>query len=113
MFYYCTQTEGDDLVCNEGYIDNGCDGCVPWVSTDEEWFYWILDGGCGHAIKSGGNADSNIDFLLKEVNEKVNAFLSEYESSLTESRDGTFVIGFSHGGLFACHAAWKYPQVLP
>ena len=35
----------------------------------------------------------------------------DYESSLTSSRDGTFVLGYSLGGLFSCYAAWTCPNV--
>ena len=62
----------------------------------------MLERGCGHAVKSGGNADANIDFLSNEVYETVNAYLAEYQSSLTQSRDGRFVIGYSDNGPNGC-----------
>ena len=70
-------------------------------------------GGCGVTVTIGGNADSTIDYLLNEVHGAVEGYLSSnFETSLTKSRDGTFILGYSYGGLISCHAAWTRPEVI-
>lgn len=99
-------------MCKEGSYDDNCNGCLPDWYDDELWIWWMTAGGCGIVAVSGGYAADNIDFLLGQVQVDVNALLGqEFGTQLTEDRDGTFVIGYSHGGLFACYAAWTRPEV--
>ena len=89
-----------------------CNSCIPPNVTSPEYIYWMTVGGCGTNVTIGGNADSTINFLLNEVNEAVNEYLGfNFGSSLTKSRDGTFILGYSYGGLISCHAAWTRPEV--
>ncbi len=72
----------------------------------------MIEGGCGNLITNGGNAEANVEFLLSTVYETVNEYLmSDYGSSLTNSREGTFIFGYSYGGLFSCYASWTRPEV--
>jgi hypothetical protein len=74
----------------------------------------LLDysGGCGITIQLGGSADASLDFLLGIVHYEVNTYLMTHYGILTTSdKSGSFVLGFSHGGLFACYAGWTRPWV--
>jgi predicted alpha/beta superfamily hydrolase len=72
----------------------------------------MTTGGCGSLITSGGNAEANVEFLLTTVHDAVDKYLQlDYGSSLTKSREGTFVLGYSLGGLFSCYASRTRPDV--
>jgi hypothetical protein len=58
-----------------------CNGCLPANLTYPEYIYWMTEGGCGHVVEAGGNGNANIDFLLNEVQDAVNQYLTEYGSS--------------------------------
>jgi predicted alpha/beta superfamily hydrolase len=75
-------------------------------------FAKLTKGGCGILISSGGNGEANVEFLLSNVYQRVDEYLRlDYGSSLTRSRKGTFLFGYSLGGLFSCYAAWTRPEV--
>jgi len=75
-------------------------------------FSKLTKGGCGILISSGGNGETNVEFLLTNVYQRVDEYLSlDYGSSLSKSRKGTFLFGYSLGGLFSCYAAWTRPEV--
>lgn len=74
---------------------------------------WMTEGGCGVTIEIGGFADDTIDFLTGEVFAEADRMLGEMSggvSSLTSERRRTFAMGYSLGGLAACHAAWTRPR---
>jgi predicted alpha/beta superfamily hydrolase len=72
----------------------------------------MTEGGCGITYYVGGNGEANVEFLLTTVYESVDEYLRlDYGSSLTKSREGTFIIGYSHGGLLSCYASWTRPAV--
>ena len=89
-----------------------CNNCFPPNCTYAEYIYWMTTGGCGIQISMGGNAEANVEFLLTTVYETVDEYLrTDYGSSLTKSREGTFIFGYSFGGLFSCYASWTRPAV--
>ena len=106
-----TPAVGVDFKCKEGTFDDWCNWCLPWETTYLEYIYWMSAGGCGITVEVGGNADANVDFLLNEVYSTVNSYLNNaYGSGLTDSREGTFIFGYSFGGLISCHAVWTRPE---
>ena len=55
---------------------------------------------------------SQQDATVLALHDKVDEFLKRnQESKLTKAREGTFIIGYSLGGLLACYAAWTRPNV--
>ncbi len=72
----------------------------------------ITLGGCGITIQHGGYADASLDFLLGPVQNEINSYLlMNYGVLLTNDRSGTFLLGFSLGGLFSCYSGWTRPSV--
>ena len=104
--------ESAEFDCKEGSFDDLCNYCLPPDCTYEEYIYWMTEGGCGITYMVGGNGEANVEFLLTTVYETVDQYLRlDYGSSLTKSREGTFIIGYSHGGLLSCYASWTRPAV--
>ena len=126
--------EGEELFCLEGSYLTQCRGCYPPDVTEEEYYYYMTEGGCGyakalgeffsrvscslettrHSILLGGYADELLDFLLEDVFSEVDDVIADETdgfSRLSTDRDRTTVMGYSMGGLFSCYAAWVRPEV--
>ena len=102
----------DELECKTGQLSDRCNNCYGPNLTPNEILRSMTTGGCGNVVRRGGNGDVNVDFLLTTVYDKVNEYLKKNQiSGLTKSREGTFIIGYSLGGLLACFAAWTRPTV--
>jgi len=105
-------TPGQELFCNDGNYVNNCNGCVPENYSEEEFYFWMTEGGCGHEEPCGGNADDFIDFMIGEAYDAANQWVREETGSvLTEDGQRTTLMGYSFGGLFACYASWSRPDV--
>ncbi len=48
--------EGEELFCLEGFYTNGCGGCFPPDVTEDEYYYYMTEGGCGYAKVLGEKA---------------------------------------------------------
>ena len=108
------QSPGEVALCRQGHLADLCNGCIPANFTSEEFYYWMLEAGCGYPVQVGGYADDNIDFLLDTVYPRVKAKVakdSNHQSDLTSDREKTMITGYSLGGLISCYAAWTRPQV--
>jgi len=61
---------------------------------------------CGKSIRTGGYGEKTLDFLLKTVLPKVNEITN---NRVLTDQQNTGIMGYSLGGLMACHAAWTRP----
>lgn len=100
-----TPTSGVQLECINGTLDNKCDGCLPDNLTSVEWL-WYMKNKCGKPSFNTGLGEQTLDFLVQEALPKA----SELTSNRT-SLGNVGIMGYSLGGLMACHAVWTRPDV--
>ena len=69
-------------------MDN-CNNCLPANFTYEEYIYWMSVGGCGVQTTTGGNAEANVEFLLRDVYQTVDQYLKlDYGSGILVNQSG-------------------------
>ncbi|MEW8547627.1 MAG: alpha/beta hydrolase-fold protein, partial [Candidatus Thiodiazotropha sp.] len=101
-----TPVTGLGYECFNGTRPDGCDGCFPaGVKNYTEILQYMMDG-CGKPVCQGGKGNDTLDFLVDTVLPKVQQLTDN--RALTD-QPNLGVIGFSLGGLMACHAAWTRP----
>ena len=103
-----TTPVGSQMYCKQGTYSNRCNNCYPntTIAYTPEWFQ-ILKDKCGYRYYSGGKADDTIDFLLDTVYMRVQNISM---NRLSTKREDVGFMGYSNGGLTACHAAWTRPE---
>lgn len=103
-----TTPVGSEMYCKYGTYSNRCNHCYSNTTIDytPAWFQ-VLKDKCGYRYYSGGEADNTILFLIETVYPAAQNF-STHRLSLQREEIG--LMGYSHGGLLACHAAWTRPE---
>ena len=105
-----TQVSGDGTPynCINGSLADGCNGCVPSNITDFTDFYWYMYNKCGKNVTVGGKGNDTLDFLIDTVLPKAKQFTNNRARA---DQPNLGVMGYSLGGLMACHAAWTRPNI--
>ena len=102
-----TPSEGIEFECINGTRLDLCGGCLPAnVTTDD--FDRIMRDKCGYPVTVGGKLDIFLDFLVKKA---LPAVVAHSGNRAMISRENLSIVGYSLGGLAACHAAWTRPQI--
>ncbi|XP_053379134.1 uncharacterized protein LOC123527158 [Mercenaria mercenaria] len=103
-----TTPVGSEMYCKEGTYSNRCNNCYSSTTVDytPAWFQ-VLKDKCGYRYFTGGKAEDTINFLLDTVYPRVQTISS---NRLSTKRDDIGFMGYSNGGLTACHAAWTLPE---
>jgi hypothetical protein len=103
-----TTPVGSEMYCASGTYSNRCNNCYPNTTIEytPNWFQ-VLKDKCGYRYYTGGKLDDTIDFLLDTVYQRVQNLSI---NRLSTQRDNIGFMGYSHGGLAACHAAWTRPK---
>lgn len=103
-----TQVPGPGLGCINGTLANRCDGCFPEGLNYTEYM-WYMKHKCGKYVIVGGKGNDTLDFLtdtvLPKAKELTNARIQTDQPNLG-------IMGYSLGGLMACHAAWTRPTII-
>ena len=100
-----TQVSGPWYVCINGTAANRCDDCHPeMVNTTQ--YLWYMEHKCGRIVQLGGRGNDTLDFLTATVLPKVRQ-LTNMRMRIGQRNLG--IMGYSLGGLLACHAAWTRP----
>lgn len=103
-----TTPVGTEMYCKYGTYSDNCNNCYGdnITSYTPAWFQ-ILKDKCGYRYFTGGKCDDTIDFLWDTVYPKVQGLTN---NRLSQNRNKIGLMGYSHGGLLSCRAAWTRPQ---
>ena len=103
-----TQVVGLGFKCNNGNMSNGCDHCLNATFNGNYTDYIIRLRRCGKEVPEGGKGNDTLDFLIHTVLPQLRN-LTQMRMLTDQPHLG--VMGYSLGGLMACHAAWTRPEV--
>lgn len=95
-----TPVEGQGPTCYNGTLEDDCDGCIPNTDNVTEVMHYMNI--CTYPSPVGGRGNRTLDFLLLEV---IPMAEIEVKGNRLESRT-VGLMGYSLGGLMACHGAW-------
>ena len=102
-----TPVTGPGYECINGTRPDGCNGCFPaGVKNYTEILQYMMDG-CGKPVRQGGKGNDTLDFLVDTVLPNVQQVV---DNRALADQPNLGVMGFSLGGLMACHAAWTRPN---
>ena len=93
---------------NNGTMSNGCNGCFNTTFSGNYSDYIIQVKRCIHYAPEGGRGNNTLDFIIDTVLPKLRNITQQ---RMLTDQPHLGVIGFSLGGLLACHAAWTRPEV--
>ena len=102
-----TQVTGPRYVCINGSLENQCDNCFPAELNFTEKT-WYVEHKCGKRVEIGGKGNTTLDFLLDTVIPKVKNITN---LRMLTDQPNLGIMGYSFGGLMACHAAWTRPNI--
>lgn len=102
-----TQVSGPSFTCTNGTFLDRCGNCLP-TEFDNYTVYLSFMHKCGKDIEMGGKGNDTLDFLVKTVLPKVNRLKN---NRMLVDQPNLGVMGYSLGGLMACHAAWTRPKI--
>lgn len=105
-----TQVSGSGFpyLCINGSLADSCDHCVPADVKDFKEHIWYMRNKCGRLEDVGGKGNDTLDFLIKTVLPKAKEFTKD---RMRTDQPNLGVMGYSLGGLMACHAAWTRPKI--
>ena len=102
-----TQMYSTEFKCHNGSFENWCDGCLK-ANYDNNTEFMADSSKCGQLVKFGGQGNDTLDFLTQTVLSKLKSVTA---NRMLTDQPNLGILGFSFGGLMACHAAWTRPQV--
>ena len=97
-----TQVSSPWYVCINGTTPDGCAGCVPAGINFTE-YVWYMEHRCGQIVEMPGRGNATLDFLIDTVLPHLNRLTN---MRMRSDQPNLGILGFSLGGLLACHAAW-------
>ena len=103
-----TQVVGVGFMCNNGSFSNGCNGCFNSTFNGNYTDYLIRLKKCTHDVSEGGKGNDTLDFIIQTVLPKLRNITQQ---RMLTDQPNLGVMGYSLGGLMACHAAWTRPDV--
>ena len=92
--------------CRNGSYRDGCRGCINKNNS----MNWETVMKCSVQYKIDGKGDEVLDFIINRLLPSVGRFAITRNRALLH-RENVGIIGYSLGGLLACHAAWTRPDV--
>ena len=102
-----TQMYSLEFKCNNGSFDNRCNGCLKSSYANHSEFE-VDSSRCGQMVKFGGQGNDTLDYLTQTVLPRLKNITS---NRMLTDQPHLGILGFSFGGLMACHAAWTRPKV--
>ena len=102
-----TQVSSPWYVCVNGTTPDGCAGCVPAGLNFTE-YVWYMEHRCGQIVQMTGKGNATLDFLIDTVLPRASQLTNQ---RMRTDQPNLGIMGFSLGGLLACHAAWTRPKV--
>ena len=102
-----TQVPGPSHECINGTYDTQCDNCFP-AGINYTEYIWYMTNKCGKQVETGGKGNETLDFLLDTVIPKVKNITN---MRMLTDQPNLGIMGYSLGGLMACHAAWTRPNI--
>lgn len=103
-----SQVSGNWYTCINGTTIDGCGGCVP-AGVNFTTYVWYMEYRCGQPVMNvGGKGNDTLDFIVDAVVPRAQE-IANMRMLTDQSNFG--IMGFSLGGLMACHAAWTRPEI--
>ena len=102
-----SQVSGPWYVCVNGTTPDGCAGCVPTGVNFTE-YVWYMEHRCGQTVEMTGKGNATLDFLIDTVLPHVRKLTN---LRMRKDQPNLGIMGFSLGGMLACHAAWTRPDI--
>ena len=102
-----TPIPGPGVGCINGSQADRCDDCFP-EGLNYTDYLWYMEHKCGKMIEVGGKGNETLDFLIDTVIPKVKHITN---SRMRTDQPNLGIMGYSLGGLMACHAAWTRPTI--
>ena len=102
-----TQVVGLGFVCNNGTLGDYCNHCYNATFNNYTDYLSNLRK-CAKEVPAGGKGNDTLDFLIYTVLPQLRN-LTQMRMLTDQPHLG--VMGYSLGGLMACHAAWTRPEI--
>ena len=98
---------GEYFLCINGSREDRCGNCIPEHPGSFTNYLSHMYSKCGRHEELPGKGNDTLDFLINTVIPKAKGVT---KNRMLTDQHSFGVMGFSLGGLLACHAAWTMPN---
>ena len=99
---------GEYFLCVNGSREDNCGGCVPEHPGSFSNYLKYMCNKCGQRGTIMGKGNETLDFLINAILPKAK---KSTNNRMRLDQPNLGIMGFSLGGLLACHAAWTRPNI--